>query len=429
MLKGKVLLLLGVLCIALHSASIDSWWEQFNDPIMNEIISEGMQQNRTLMASSARVDQSDEYRKIIRSQLLPSLYASLRVAKKNSTDFPSFDSVFTTASATLDAAYRLDSWGEELQQYKAAKLNGKATETDHLNTELKISINIASVYFDAIYGKSQLALLQKQRDNTKNMLSITTSRYESGVVSGFVVLQQKQQLASIEAAIPPAKMQFSNLVEYLSAMTFISTEKIKEKLPDDLPELLKNEISNFSTEFRYDIKSAKLREDAAKATFTKTKLSIVPSVSLSGSIGYGFSDPILPADEAKWSDTWSLSAGITLPIYTGGAIVAGLKESRASYKSAVANREQVEKDAQRILNNAIVQEDSYKEQLEAYEKQLTASKNLYKESLNQYKLGLISYSDVLTSQNSFHQSQLSYLGSRKNLLNSRLTLIEALGGK
>ncbi len=409
--------------------SIDSWWEQFNDPVMNKILSEGMRENRTLMASASRIEQSEEYRKIIRSQLLPSLYGSLRVSKRNVEEFPSFDTVFTTASATLDARYKLDSWGEELQQYRSVKLSGKATESDHLNTELRISINMASLYFDAIYAKNQLEILLNQKANSEKMMELTKSRYESGVASGYVVLQQQQQLATIEAAIPPAKMQQKNTIQFLSAITFISVEKLEKIIPHSFPDVSNASLSNLSTSFRYDIKSAKLREESAKASFTKTKLSIVPSIDLTGSIGYSFSDPILPTDVAEWNDTWTLGASITLPIYTGGAIVAGLKEARASYNTSVANTEQVEKDAERSLKNAIVQENSFTEQLKAYERMLSASKNLYEESLKQYKLGLITYSDVLVSQNSYHQSQITHLGSKKNLLNSRLTVIEAVGGK
>lgn len=407
------------------------WWEQFNDPALNSIMSEGMKENRTLMSVAAKVDQSDEYSKIIRSQLLPSLYGNLRVGKRNLGDFPSFetDSVFTSASATLDARYKLDAWGEELQQYRASRLSGKAIEVDYRKTEMTISKMIASLYFDALKAKKQLTLLESQRDNSRSLLELASSKYKSGISTGYALLQQKQQLATIEAAIPTAKMAYENTLLYLGAITFIDSENLRNRLPDNLPVLPQKLETEVNIETNYDLRAAKLREESSKATFTKTKLSVVPSIDLTGSIGYSYSDASFTNPIAGWSDTWQLGASVTLPIYTGGAILAGLKESRASYKGAVATREQAEKDAYKAIKTAKIQEVLFNEQLKAYENQLNASKALYHEALSQYKLGLISYSDVLLSLNSYQQSEITVLTSKKNLLNARLSVIEAAGGK
>lgn len=427
-----LLILIKVAFLNATQISIDNWWEQFNDSAMNQIISHGMKENRSLMASAARVEQSDEYTKIIRSQLLPSLYGNLRVSKSSvDEEFPNFDSGFTTASVSLDARYKLDSWGEELQQWRSIKLSGKAKEIDHQNTEMKISINMVSLYFDVIYAKNQKKILLKQLKNAEDLLTLAKSRYEKGISSGFVLLQQKQQLASVNAMIPPADMQLRNTIQFLSAMTFIPAEKLESLLPDDFPSIPKYDGNENDINDRYDILAAKLREESAKAAFTKTKLSIVPSIDLTGSIGFGYTDPspMIPGDTGGWSDNWTLGASISLPIYTGGAIMAGLKESRAAYRAAIAATEQIEKDAIRIVKNAYVTENSYRDQMKAFENQQNASEELYLEALNQYKLGLISYSDVLISLNSFQQSQITFLGSIKNLLNARLSVIEATSGK
>lgn len=427
---NKILITIFTMTFLIQAGELN-WWEQFNDPELNKIIEEGMSENRTLMNIASKVDQSEEYSKIIRSQLLPSLYGNLRVGKANLGDFPSFesDSVFTTASATLDARYKLDAWGEELQQYRASRLSGKAAEVDYKKTEMTISKMIGSLYFDVVTAKKQLQILISQRDNSELMLKLASSKYKSGISTGYALLQQKQQLASIEAAIPPAKMAYENTLLYLSAVTFIDVENLRGRLPIDLPILPIREKSTVNIETNYDLRGAKLREASSKATFTKTKLSIVPSIDLTGSIGYSYSDANFTNPVGGWSDTWQIGAAVTLPIYTGGAIMAGLKERRAAYKGAVATREQAEKDAYKSSKTAEIQESLFKEQVVAYENQLSASKALYQEALNQYKLGLISYSEVLMSLNSYQQGEIILLTSKKNLLNARLSVIEAAGGK
>ena len=51
----------------------DNWLASFDDPQLNQLVSEALKRNPDLRAAAARVEQSAAYAQIARAQLLPSL--------------------------------------------------------------------------------------------------------------------------------------------------------------------------------------------------------------------------------------------------------------------------------------------------------------------------------------------------------------------
>ncbi len=429
-MKNKLLLTLLLLssCISAEMSEQSEWWMQFDDATLTNIIDSGIANNQTIQASRSQVDRSYQVTKLNKSQLFPSLYGNGRwnnsATAPRDKDYPTFDDKSVTASLTLDARYSVSSLGKEMQAYRAAKHAFYAQEEDHKNIVLQSSTQMAQLYFDAVFAKGQLRILQKQKENAEQLLELTRKRYEVGQSSGLALLQQRQQLASVEATIPPAQLQLQNSLEYLAAATFISSEILTEMIPDSLPEL--NEItgSSYSIERRPDLASSEYREASARASFAKAKLTALPTLSLTGSTGFNYNDLY----SKEWNDTWSIGASISVPIITGGAIASGYKEGRAGYQAAVATSSQAWQNAQAELTSALTAERSYRDQYNAFLNQYESSEAVYNESIRQYRNGLVQYIEVLSSINMLQQSEITVLRSSNQLLKARLNTIKAVGG-
>jgi multidrug efflux system outer membrane protein len=430
----KNLILLLTILTFLATAKEDNsnsknWWTIFGDTTLNKIVELGLSQNHSLKSVSSKTDQTIQQSKIIRSQLFPSVYANGRWNTSDmngysgSRDGSSTPDEMNIGSLTLDARYRLDSWGEELQQYRSAKLNGKAREADLESAKLKLAIKATSLYFDAIFTKSQVSILEKQKSTAEKLLELTDLRYKKGESTGLVLLQQKQQLAAITASIPPATLQHKNSVEYLSAITLIPVDSLYPIILEILPTITPKE-REFSIESRPDLIAASFREESAKANFSKTKMVLIPTLEVTGSAGYDYANP--GTDE--WEQKWAVGASVTMPIFAGGAILSGFKEGRANFEAASFTKDQVESDAKAQLANAITEESSYRTQVEAYQNQFNLSIKLYDESLREFRNGLARYLDVLAAVNSMQQTEITLLRSKRNLLNARINVIEAVGG-
>ncbi len=429
-MKNKLFTLL--FSIAVASSAIESqslsWVTQFDDLTLTKIVNHGIDNNRNLQASQKRTEQVFQQAKLNRSLLFPNLYAKGRWngGDLNGTSQPGTTDtdMMKTAAVSLDARYNVSSLGEEMQQYKAVLNNYKAQMQDHKDAQLRTSIQVIKLYFDAIYTGSQVKILEKQKQTAETLLQLTQKRYNLGQSSGLALLQQKQQVASIKASIPPAKLQHSNSMQFLSATTFLSVDSLQALLPDTLPFLHKDIDSTVTIEKRPDLVAVALREESAKASFAKAKLTLIPDLSISGSAGWDYGDP----GTAEWEKMWNIGATISVPIFTGGAVVAGYKEGRDGYEAAVALKEQAWADAQAQLTNSLTEEHSYREQVSAYNAQLEASQAVYDESIRQYRNGIVQYIEVLTSINALQQTEIIQLQSTRNLLHARLNIIQSIGG-
>ncbi len=426
-----LLIFVATLSATEDSVKQDSWWDIFSDPTLTTIVTRGLEENFKLKASASKVNQSMEQSKIVRSQLLPSVYAN---GRWNGSDLNGFQGrtqgstlpdYMDNRSVTLDARYKLDSWGEELQQYRSVKLNSQAAKADLADAEMQMAISMTSLYFDAIYSKAQMAILKKQEVTAQKLTDLMKMRYDRGEATGLALLQQKQNLAAASASIPPAKMQHTTSLQYLSAITTISKSELQGVISDTLPTFGPEIDQEYSTGKRFDISAALLREESAKANFTKTKMVLIPTVEITGSVGWDYGDP----GTAEWEGKWAVGAQVSVPIFTGGAITAGYRDAQSGYDAAIASKEQMQNDAEAQLNNALSEEKSYREQLEAYQNQYDASLALYNESLRQYRNGLTPYIDVLASITNLHQIEITLLRTNLTLLKSRLNVIKAIGGR
>jgi len=429
-MRSKLLFTLFLIGSTLSAQESDGhqWWNLFEDATLVEIIDSGIANNQTIQASREQVDRTYQISKLNKSLLFPSLYANGRRTGSGSalkdSSYQTFEERTNTGALTLDARYSVSSLGKEMQQYQAAKQAFYAQEEDHKNAVLMSSTQMAQLYFDAVFAKGQLRVLNQQKETAEQLLDLTRMRYERGQSTGLALLQQRQQLASVEATIPPAELQFQNSVEYLAAITFFPIEELKMMIPDSLPQLTEAIDSTFTIEHRPDLAAAKFREEAARASFAKAKLTAAPEVSLTGSTGFGYNSML----SRDLTNTWSMGASISVPIFTGGAVAAGYREGRAGYQAAVSTSNQARQNAQAELTNALTAERSYRTQYDAFVNQYESSEAVYNESIRQYRNGLVQYIEVLASINMLQQSEITMLRSVHQLLRARLNIITAVGG-
>ena len=62
-----------------------AWWEQFNDPVLNDLIAVALRENKDLMIASARIDEYAGRYGVTRSQLFPQLGLGYDVTKQKNT--------------------------------------------------------------------------------------------------------------------------------------------------------------------------------------------------------------------------------------------------------------------------------------------------------------------------------------------------------
>src|ERR1700704_193717 len=94
-----------------------AWWDQFQDPVLAELVRTALENNKDLQIATANVDQAFAQYGITRSALFPQADASASGARPRASEttgpvrVPSALATFNDYNVNLSASYELDVWG------------------------------------------------------------------------------------------------------------------------------------------------------------------------------------------------------------------------------------------------------------------------------------------------------------------------------
>src|SRR5262245_27392953 len=114
-----------------------SWWEQYDDPILNELVQSGLQENKDIKIATARIEQFLGLYTTTRAALFPQIGAGTDASRQRVSQdagpapientpntFPSFNNF----SLFLNASWEIDLWGKLRRATEAARANLLSTE-------------------------------------------------------------------------------------------------------------------------------------------------------------------------------------------------------------------------------------------------------------------------------------------------------------
>ena len=84
-----------------------AWWEQFDDPVLNDLVTTALRENKDLMIATARIDEFAGKYGFVRAGLFPQVGAGYEVSRQRN-------------SAVLNAGWEIDIWGRIRRQTEAA---------------------------------------------------------------------------------------------------------------------------------------------------------------------------------------------------------------------------------------------------------------------------------------------------------------------
>jgi multidrug efflux system outer membrane protein len=179
-------------------------------------------------------------------------------------------------------------------------------------------------------------------------------------------------------------------------------------------------------ERRPDIAQAERTLAAANARIGVAKAAFFPSIGLTAFAGVNSSDL---SNLLAWnSREWAVGPAVSLPLFKGGANMAGYQQAKAAYAEALANyRQQVLVGFQEV-EDGLSDLRLLSGEAEALESAVTAASGATRLSTVRYKAGLVSYLEVIDSQRTQLADEISLTQARADRLSATVLLVQALGG-
>ena len=406
-----------------------AWWEQFNDPVLNDLIATALRENKDLMIASARIDEYAGRYGVTRSQLFPQIGLGYDVTKqKNTIPGTTVKGTYNSYETFLSASWEIDLWGKIRRQSEAARAQIDATEEGRQGVILTLVSSVANNYVTLRSLDRQLEIAKATAKTRGESYQVFQDRYSGGVISQLELSQNRSQYDEALASIPVIEKTIAQQENALSLLLgrnpgpIARGKNIDELAPPTTPEGLPSSL----LERRPDLREAEQNLIAANAQIGAAKAAFFPSISLTGLLGVasgGLSN--LFHSESK---VWQYGTAVNLPIFTGGSLFGQLQVAEAQQQQALYSYQKAIQQAFSEVNNALVDQEKTRVQLAAQADEVK-SLVLYAELARlRYDNGYTSYLEVVDAERSLFGVQQSYTQTKQTLLQAAINTYKAMGG-
>ncbi len=413
------------------------WWQVFHDPQLQESIRTALKQNYDLQLAVERVNAARAQVGIVRSNQFPqvSLNPTFSGGK---TEQGIKSNIFSLAA---DVVFQVDLFGRYRRATEAARAQLLATQDAQQTVILTLVSDVASDYFLLRDLDLQLQVTKQTVETQENSVKLTELRLSHGVGTRLDVLQARQVLDTANTQIPDLERQIGQTEDAINILlgnypqdvprgTILGVEtpngwQWSETLPPQMPAGLPSEL----LERRPDIHQAEHELIAANANIGVAKAMLFPQISLLGSGGaaWGHSS-FLGGNIPAPLGLGSYAAGLTQPIFQGGALRNNLRYAKSQERQALIGYQQTIQRAFGDVSDALIGYDKYHGVRERQEQTVKDLQESVDVSLMRYRGGTANYLDVLDSQRSLFQAELTLAQARNNEYQGLVQLYKALGG-
>ncbi|WP_196858971.1 efflux transporter outer membrane subunit [Pedobacter sp. CAN_A7] len=411
------------------------WQELFSDPLLKDLIQEGLQQNLDLKNAIQNIVQAQATLRQARLAFLPDLTASANAGRNKTSEaglnFPPGININTLTNSfqlQLNTTWEADIWGKLSSSKRAALADYLQTDAAKRAIQTRLIADIANSYYTLIAYDQQLAIteltLKKRIENVETLRALK----EGAVVNGAAVVQSEANRYAAEVSIPDLKQDIRIMENTLSILLARPPGPInRNKLTDQQPVTdLQLGIPAQLLANRPDVQAAELAFRSAFENTNVARAMFYPSLTLSATGGFSNLELKNFFDHAIF---YNLLGGLTQPIFARGTNRANLTRAESQQIQALNNFQQSLLTAGQEVSNALYAYQMATEKESSRVKQVAALEKAveFTEELLRYS-SATNYTDVLTSEQSLLAAQLSGVNDRLQKLQAIVNLYQALGG-
>ncbi len=409
-----------------------AWWEQFGDPVLNDLVSTALRENKDLLIAAARVDEFAGNYGIVRSGLFPQVGASADARRQRDISAVVVGAgggeIYNSYNVVLNASWEIDIWGRIRRQTEAARAQLLASEEGRRGVILSLVGSVAGAYINLRSLDRQLEIARTTAKSRGESYEIFKLRYSGGIISLLELSQNQSQYEEALASIPPLEKAIAQQENGLSVLLgrnpgpIVRGKNIDQLTLPAIPAGLPSEL----LERRPDLRRTEQNLIAANALIGAAKAAYFPTISLTGLFGYASTSLSKLFDSQ--SKVWSYGSPISMPIFTAGAIAGQVQAAEASQQQALFSYQKAIQEAFREVNDSLVNQQQTREQLKAQKRQVKALEQYAGTARLRYENGYTSFIEVLDAERSLFNVQLQYTQTEQGQFQAMINLYLATGG-
>lgn len=412
---------------AVQATSLAQWWRRFGDPLLVKLIDQALLANTSVKSSQAALQQARALRDVSAAGLRPSLGSSASAQRSRSGDNDAANSY----RAGLDASWELDLFGANRNALNASEATLQASAASLGDVRVSVAAEVALVYIALRTAQARLAIANDNLASQLETQQITQWRLQAGLVTSVEAEQARASVEQTRAQLPTLQTSIEQNRHALAVLTgqppaalstLLATTQPIPQVSDDLALSLPAE----TLRQRPDVRAAEHQVAAALARLAQADAARLPSFKLSGSLGLNALKLSSLTNSA--SIVSSVLAGVSWPVFDGGAARAQVRAQQAALEQARAAYQASVLTALKDVEDALVALRGDRERLLRLENAAEAAGNAAQLARLRYNSGLVDFQVVLETQRSQLNTQDSVASATAEISADHVRLYKALGG-
>lgn len=405
------------------------WVAAFATPALQDAVNEALAANPQLRQAEARADAQRARARAAAGRWLPDVSIGLSGTRVGTpTPAPTGPrSQVESVGSRVDVSWEADVWGRVLDGVRAEGADARAAEADLAAARLATAGRAASGWVDLVEATQLSALAEEDLATRVRAETITQRRYEAGLSDALAVRTARAQSASARAQLAAQKDQMLRAARQLEA-TLGRYPGGAAQAGADLPKIGAITAPGAPADLiarRPDVAAAEARLDAAGLRVWQARKALAPRLTLNAAAigsGVGVRD-VTNVDGL----VTQIVAGLTMPIFQGGALRADVRAARAQARAAAASYVETTLAAWREVEDALSADASLARRetelagaaVEAREAQALAER--------EYARGVATIFELIDSYSRRIDAERSLISVRAQRVNTRISYHLALG--
>ncbi|HEV7731186.1 MAG TPA: efflux transporter outer membrane subunit [Candidatus Binatia bacterium] len=405
------------------------WWQVFDDPVLQGLITEAIHGNYDLQTAIWRVEQSRQLVGVARADLLPQIGYQGEAARGRTFIPEAGNQTFNSFLGAFNVAWEIDIWGRIRRATESARADYLGSEEFRRGVLLTLVSDVAEAYFGLLELDRQLTIARNTTNAFQKILDLFIYRYEGDVGTLLDVSRGRASLAGAAATIPDLERQIAIKENQLSLLLGHNPGDIlrgnpldEQTMPPEIPTGLPSQL----VDRRPDVLVAEQQVVAANANVGVAVGNFFPRLGLSAL--YGGQSSEIEALIKGTGNIWAIAGSLAGPIFQGGRLLASYRATDAAWEASVTQYQQTVTAAFGEVSNALVTEEKLKGVRAEREKQVAALQQAVDLSLIRYDEGVATYYEVLEAEQQLFIAQLELARVMRDQLLAVVLLYRALGG-
>ena len=392
---------------------------------LEDCITYAIENNITVKDAALNKDIAEiDYSKA-KSSRLPNLFGSASQSFSSGNTIDPITSSYVTdqinsTNVGINSSMTLFQGNQLNNQIKQNKLFLEQSVFQEEVEKNNIALNILEVYLQTLYSKENITIAENNVTASEKEVERAKARLDAGTIALSDYTEAQSQTATNKYNVIAAKndyqqyiIQLKQLLE-LSPMEDIEIQTIDENMDLVNLELDKMKVYTNALGFLPEIQSSILNIEANKKELDIAKGAYLPTLSLSGSIGSGYTS----INDNTFSDQFDINfnqkigLSLSIPIFNRNQTKAAVKTANINIEKAEIQKQSTEKEIYKKVETAYQNAVSAQEQVVASEASKIAAEKSYELAQKKYELGALSTTDLVISQNTYTNAQQNYLQSK-----------------